>query len=272
MKFTSIPPCPVLKPYVKSYWMLEGNTSEKGNRYRFIPDGFVEMAFHLKEPWTCLQYGDTVAFGGTSKLVGQFSRSLDVTMPERLKIFYVKFYPWALYQLFGIYLSDFTDNHIELHEVFKVEARCLHHQLKEVDDILDMKKIIEPWLQSFLKNTRDLDLETIRVAQTIVNSKGSIKISELLNTYSRSRRRLQQQFSDLIGLSPKQFSRINRMYHAAKLIRTTPSFSTLAHRLNFYDQAHFIHDFQYFTGMSPKDYLQCISPSGKMNNFSIDQD
>lgn len=61
----------------------------------------------------------------------------------------------------------------------------------------------------------------------------------------------------MIGVSPKQLSKMIRIQSVLKSITESTKYSNLtdvAYENNFYDQAHFIKEFKEFTGVSPKDF------------------
>ena len=60
----------------------------------------------------------------------------------------------------------------------------------------------------------------------------------------------------MIGLSPKQLSKVIRLQATLKILSTqnAENLTTIAYECNYYDQAHFIKDFKEFTGMSPKQF------------------
>ena len=60
-----------------------------------------------------------------------------------------------------------------------------------------------------------------------------------------------------LGLTPKLFSRVSRFQ---KVIQTAHAlddinWTRIALDCGYYDQAHFIHDFQAFAGITPSEYL-----------------
>ena len=65
-----------------------------------------------------------------------------------------------------------------------------------------------------------------------------------------------------LGLTPKLFCRVSRFQ---KVIRTAHAhgdinWTQLALDCGYYDQAHFIHDFQSFAGITPSEYLERRTP------------
>ena len=73
-----------------------------------------------------------------------------------------------------------------------------------------------------------------------------------------SQRRFIQLFSDEVGLTPKLFCRVNRFQRVVRRLATMNEvdWAQVALDCGYYDQAHFIHDFQAFAGITPSAYLQ----------------
>jgi len=86
--------------------------------------------------------------------------------------------------------------------------------------------------------------------------KGQGSVEDLSKKMSVNRRQLERKFAAVIGLSPKQLSKIIRLQAALKLLQSKDfiSLSSIAHESEYYDQAHFIRDFKEFTGLSPKQF------------------
>jgi AraC-like DNA-binding protein len=73
-----------------------------------------------------------------------------------------------------------------------------------------------------------------------------------------------EMFDRSVGLKPKAYQRVRRLRRAFLLIDTPPrpSWTTIAHRSGYYDQAHFINDFRLLTGVSPSEYESTRSSVG----------
>jgi AraC-like DNA-binding protein len=72
-----------------------------------------------------------------------------------------------------------------------------------------------------------------------------------------SSRRFIQLFTNAVGLTPKQFYRVRRFQDVLHLIekRKPISWTDIALECGYFDQAHFIHDFRDFCGLTPGKYL-----------------
>jgi AraC-like DNA-binding protein len=64
-------------------------------------------------------------------------------------------------------------------------------------------------------------------------------------------------FGEATGLTPKMFCRVLRFQEVLCLIEKGQPicWTDLALSCGYFDQAHFIHDFQTFAGMTPGTYL-----------------
>ena len=87
---------------------------------------------------------------------------------------------------------------------------------------------------------------------------GDAPVAELSDEIGISSRRLVDVFSQQVGLTPKLFARVQRFQN---VIQNLPpeqdvDWMDVALGCGYYDQAHFIHDFRSFSGLSPSTYLK----------------
>jgi AraC-like DNA-binding protein len=68
-----------------------------------------------------------------------------------------------------------------------------------------------------------------------------------------SQRRFIELFNEQVGLTPKVFCRVRRFQHAIRRAHRNRAinWSELAVDCGYFDQAHLIHDFQAFSGLTP---------------------
>jgi AraC-like DNA-binding protein len=86
---------------------------------------------------------------------------------------------------------------------------------------------------------------------------GARSVAEVTAQIGMSARRFVDVFRAEVGMSPKAFSRVRRFHRAIRRIHAaeTVDWSDVALSCGYYDQAHFIHDFRDFAGVSPTAYL-----------------
>jgi AraC-like DNA-binding protein len=65
-----------------------------------------------------------------------------------------------------------------------------------------------------------------------------------------------------VGLAPKVFCRVRRFQRVLRMLHKTTQvdWADVALECGYYDQAHFIHDFQSFCGLTPSAYLAAATP------------
>lgn len=69
-------------------------------------------------------------------------------------------------------------------------------------------------------------------------------------------------FKVFTGFNPKLYSRIIRFESVIKNHSNARNLTDLSYLNNYYDQAHFIHDFKSFTGFSPKSFWKLSQVDG----------
>ena len=89
-----------------------------------------------------------------------------------------------------------------------------------------------------------------------MQSRGLIDVSSLSEQMNINRRSIERRFASVIGMSPKQLSRVVRLQSTIRILeqKNFTNLTALAYENGYYDQAHFIKDFKEFTGMSPKTF------------------
>jgi AraC-like DNA-binding protein len=86
-------------------------------------------------------------------------------------------------------------------------------------------------------------------------------VSAVVEQTGFSQRRFIEVFRNEVGLTPKLFCRVGRFQRALQQVHRQPKvdWAAVAVGCGYYDQAHFIHDFQEFSGLTPTDYLRLRS-------------
>jgi AraC-like DNA-binding protein len=85
-----------------------------------------------------------------------------------------------------------------------------------------------------------------------------VHVSALAHEVNFSERQFGRVFRQLVGLSPKQFSRIariNRVLNSALYNDYGMTLEQLAIRCGYHDAPHLVHEFQTLVGVSPLDYF-----------------
>ena len=96
------------------------------------------------------------------------------------------------------------------------------------------------------------------VIEYIFRRSGVVQVKDLMDKFHISRRWLEKQFAEQVGISPKEFARITRFNALLTSVKTTPSvsWSEMIDNFGYYDQSHLNRDFHEFTGQSPTEYFK----------------
>ncbi|MEM7381305.1 MAG: helix-turn-helix transcriptional regulator, partial [Bacteroidota bacterium] len=142
--------------------------------------------------------------------------------------------------------------------LFGSESELLQEQINEANSDDDRLRILGAFLyHKAQKRNSALDVIDI-VVQKVLSKKGAISVLDLAGFAGYSTRQLERGFRSRTGFNPKYFSRIVRFQQAMKSYdtREVKNLSELAYHSGYADQAHFIREFQEFSGMKPRLYFK----------------
>ncbi len=103
----------------------------------------------------------------------------------------------------------------------------------------------------------DYNLTILESVEKIKNTNGTISIKEIYSTLNVSKSKLEQHFNREVGLTPKEFCKIEKINCFINMYREAEgqSLTELTYQCGYYDQSHLIKDFKYFLDSSPKKFL-----------------
>lgn len=249
MNFRLLYPAPPLKKYIRYFWMLEQQSADVEERcFRIMADGIPGMVFqqypeasrdHYQQQLPSLFLYGTKTQYAHMQVKGPF---LDVG---------VSFHPGVLASLLPLTVSDLTNRYIDLNDLVHTH---LGEQLQQAATFEQKEHILEGFFLQQLKRNELPDKKTeyaihlLQQGQTLPQVRSALNISE---------RSLERYFKHHIGVTPKMYARIYRFQSALELIRQSNfgSLTAVAHLQQYFDQAHFIREFQQFAGASPKLFL-----------------
>ena len=240
-----------LSHIIKSFWMIDSQEDAEIRKEKIIPDGYPEMIFHYGDPYRINISGDW-ELQAKELVAGQIRNHFFLENTGTSQMFAIKFQPWAIKELFGLEMSALVDNVIET-PVF-LQKEFAEVKTIAVGNLAFEEKVsqIEEWFLH--KNYSDLNVK-YKAVQLIHEKNGLIQLSDLVSSTQISERTLERYFKTYVGLSPKFYSRIIRFSSIFKLIQEEPvDWQDVIFKAGYYDQSHFIKNFQEFTGEDPSRY------------------
>ena len=235
---------------------------------KYLPDGTINIVFELTDnpkyiydnkTGRVVQECSDVWFSGVLKDHITISSHHEEMMV-------LVFKPGAGFPLVHTSIAKYTNSVVSAKEVFGASITILLQELKLPTSSEEKFLAIERWLDNQLRPD-DFYLEVIRYAIGVIeNSPTQINLLELSEKLGYSQKQFIQLFKKYVGITPKQFHRIVRFNEILSAVENGEeiSWTIIATDCGYFDQAHFIKDFQSFSGINPKKYLKDI---GDYPNF-----
>jgi len=232
-----------LARYVECYWS-RGDEHDQG-AHSVLPDGCADILFTSRrdEP-----EGLTV--------VGLMTTPLSVKDEQGRSHFGVRFRP-GMAAAFLPEAASLNDRIEPLESLWGKTARELFAKLAESASPLQMTALVEEALRPL-----EPPDAARRVLWRLPNTE--LPLEKLVSDAGLSERHFRRECIERTGVSPKYLRRILRFRAAVQRIRalasrtSQPSWAQLAAACQYYDQAHFIRDFQEFAGCTPGRFLQSL--------------
>jgi AraC-like DNA-binding protein len=153
-------------------------------------------------------------------------------------------------------LGDIENACVGVDDVWGSGGRDLHERLIETSSAQARYEILE----QFLLSRQPLTIQRqpgIAAAMRAIENDPSIRMADVRDQVGMAPKRLIATFRAEVGLSPKAYARVRRLQAALRLLSVGPlSGARVAAEVGYFDQAHFVRDFESFTGMTPTQYGQ----------------
>ena len=266
MEFKHFEPSDTLKPYVQSFYNF---ISEEETIFTdtVFPSGNMEIIFNLGEgSWESL-VGERFFKTPAIELWGQITKPLTVRSIGKHDMFGVKFLPHSASYFFLSEIGTFNDQVSDLRDVMGNSVKELYAQLLETKDTSRRIEFVENYLlKRLLKNEKGI-YKFDKVSDILTSIKINASHSNITNIafdFGITPRHLHKLIFQHTGLSPKSFNKISRFQLSLQLIaKKEQPLTSVAYDCGYFDQSHFIRDFKFFTGVTPKTYLE--------NRFPVNQ-
>jgi len=236
---------PRLARYVECYWSRE---DERGTRvHSVLPDGCVDILFTSRQ-------GKPAGLD----IVGLMTVPQSFDVPAGQSFFGVRFRP-GMASAFIPDAARLLDKVEPLENVLGAAGRRLFDGIANARHVEEMVRVMDTLLRP---------LEPLDATRRVLEQLGDpdMSVGRLALEAGISARQLRRMCLEHAGVSPKYLGRIVRFRSvvqqigaaAARSVR--PNWAELAAACGYFDQAHFIREFQKFTGLTPGRYLQSLLP------------
>ncbi|MDH4239635.1 MAG: helix-turn-helix domain-containing protein [Phycisphaerae bacterium] len=216
--------------------------------HRVVPDGCADIIFDLNEH----------SYREVASIVGTMTKPIFAILKGGINYMAIRFFPGGFSRFFDSAMYNFTDQIIPLETISGKEERNLTEQLFQENHVDNRTRLLERHLENLLRINNRSDPVATNAIYNILTNKGNIKVSELSRIVDTSKRQLRRKFDRWVGVSPKAFCRIIRFRNVLRMVKHDSKCNLLSIALEggYYDQSHFIHEFNSYYGLNPSEFLR----------------
>ena len=119
------------------------------------------------------------------------------------------------------------------------------------------REIIEKWLLEKSYRSSAYCEYIDKAVNILEKNHGDIAIADLSTKIFVSERQFDRRFREMVGISPKHFSKIVQLHYVINLMQKKEygSIQDLCYKANYYDASSFSNRFKDLTGFSPKEFI-----------------
>jgi AraC-like DNA-binding protein len=258
MEFSFHAPPPQLADSVKAIWCARGTKEEFDAPEPIVPDGCVEIVFNLGDRFV---NADTGELQPRDLLAGQMTKPVIALPTGDVDLIGVRFHTGRAGAALRVPMWQLQDR--------LIAASAVSRGLDRVTD--DLRNVPAGQRLSVLSRALanrldavDADaLSNVDQALAIIDlARGNVPIEQVARRVGITRRHLERQFREYVGLRAKHLARIARIHSALGLLQRQPSMSgvEIALTCGYSDQAHLIRECRALAGATPSR-LESVEPS-----------
>ena len=191
--------------------------------------------------------------------IGILTKAYKMTFEPGVLYFGLKPYTNVGLRCFEKDQSRLIDHVIPLEEQF-ADAEGLIRELSDVSTLKKRKDFLLDHHREMLLDETKRSVLAEYLSVLLCTETPALSMEKMGRETGYSERYTQRLFRKEIGITPKLYSRIIRFQNAIKAIYEDEdnTLAKVAYQLGYYDQAHLIHEFQFFAQLSPTRLLQTI--------------
>ena len=251
-------PIPSLRPYVKMYFW--GKDEESPLVQRIVPNGEMGLCFYLNQPVLYNGVGER-----RSCLSGQSLHYHDIVSDGRIEIVGAHFTILGAHAFFSTPLRHFFGQIVSLADLDDPHLHRLEEEVMLAYDYEICWNLMEAFFLERLCHS-DFDALTFRRLQRAIaygqRHTSDAQICQVASEACLSERHLNRVFSDVVGLSPKEYLRLQRYHKTLRDLKKSQnsnspeSLTSIAWSNGYCDFSHLYSDFRKICGYSPSRLLK----------------
>ncbi|MFN7118863.1 MAG: helix-turn-helix domain-containing protein [Saprospiraceae bacterium] len=259
MLYREFNPSHSLQPYIDKYILIKEDLRyEQPLDLLLLPNLYQMLVFCCRIDVPAIFSNNYVTMNVPKKFILPYgAHSFKYSSYGAFAALCVLFKPASFRHFFKLQLGKYLDRILPIEDTGLKDLLLLSEQ---VQDANSLRKRIN-LLDSFFKARRPAQYpqkDIVDIALKMISQKLDLNIHAISDTLKISERHLRRLFYREIGIQPKQYQRVVRIYEAFRQLKQGhyKKLGDIAYNCGYYDQMHFIDEFKYFTGRTPTEYLR----------------
>lgn len=221
------------------------------------PTGFGAMVINALDPYVAWQAEEDKQIVPAAFVCGLFTSNYHLQLSGPFDATGVVLKTSALHAMFGLRMSTLVNTRIPLSMLNDHAAATLPELVNNEKNSRDRVSM----LRSFIVERAEQARTRFNILEDIIDwidtNRGNVTIDEVAAKFHVSRRYIETQFLEKVGVSPKFYARIRRFSYLSNVIVRTPhlNWQDIVDLGGFHDQSHLVKEFLKFNRMSPAQYV-----------------
>jgi AraC-like DNA-binding protein len=259
MYYNEYKPSKDLAGYIECYWQMKFPANFAATRDLIVPGGRVEIMINIGKPLIFVSSaGKSFALKNNIYILGQRNTFFTTFFHPGIYMWGIRFRPAGFYSFCKSPAAYLLNELMEAADIFKsINISRLYAKLIAEQHSHRQVEVIESFLRNVLhagKLSDDSFNETMALIRDCYQYKSIYDYCTKNKLYYK---KLERQFLQCAGYTPKEFFNIRRFYNAVRLIyKSETSLTDICHSLGFYDQSHFIKDFKNYASLPPLKFIK----------------
>jgi len=227
---------------------------------RFLPDGNTEIIIDFDDRPQHIYDNQTLEeIQACHRVWASGVRTEYISIPsgKHAAMFIISFKKGMAYPFFPLPMNEMADRVVDADLLWGNDFAFLRERLLGIKQIGLKFQAVENFLLETFK-ARFVPNPAVEYALAeIIRRPEQINLARLNENIGYSQKHFIGMFKRQVGITPKAYLRIIRFQRAISEIeqRKAVSWTIISQDCGFYDQAHFINDFKFFSGFTPEEYV-----------------
>jgi AraC-like DNA-binding protein len=253
-------PRPPLSDLIDFCWYYEAGMTPREKELH-LPSGAMQLLINLCDDeirvYGKVQHEQGQRLRGIA-LCGMYSEPFVIDSVSQSAMMGVCFKPEGAFPFLPLPASELLNLHISVEDVWGDRADRLYERLLGAPTPATKLYVLEQALMAQLYDAREGNPAISAAVRAIQQAECVPSMREISESLGMSHKHFIHLFKQQVGLSPKIYARLQRFQTALKSMNNGGmlSWSELALSAGYFDQAHFIHDFREFAGVTPMTYAE----------------